>query len=199
MKTLGECYDLTMGQSPPGNTYNDNGDGIPFFQGSKDFGDRYPSKRRFCTEPTRLAQPEDALVSVRAPVGAINRAWERCCIGRGVAALRHKSGSASYTYYAVWAAQSDISRYEQAGTVFGAIAGKQFRALNVLEPSVAAIAAFHRVGQGFDIHIRSNVADSRALAVKLRVLLPRLVSGACGCDRTCPEGDTVRFIRGCDS
>ena len=87
VKTLGECFDLTMGQSPPGSTYNDDGNGLPFFQGSTDFGERYPTNRRYCTEPARLAQTEDTLVSVRAPVGTINRAWERCCIGRGVAAL----------------------------------------------------------------------------------------------------------------
>ena len=76
VKALGECYDLTMGQSPPGSTYNDNGEGTPFFQGSTDFGERYPNNRRYCTKPARLAQAEDTLVSVRAPVGAINRAWE---------------------------------------------------------------------------------------------------------------------------
>ena len=92
VKTLGECFDLTMGQSPPGSTYNDQGEGLPFFQGNSDFGFRYPQKRRYCTGPTRIALPDDTLVSVRAPVGAINMAWEQCCIGRGVSALRHKSG-----------------------------------------------------------------------------------------------------------
>ena len=106
VRALGSCFSLTMGQSPPGNTYNDHGNGTPFFQGSTDFGERYPANRRFCTEPARLAQAEDTLVSVRAPVGAINRAWEQCCIGRGVASLLHKSGSAPYTYYAIWNAQT---------------------------------------------------------------------------------------------
>ena len=177
VKALGECYDLTMGQSPPGSTYNDNGEGTPFFQGSTDFGERYPTNRRYCTKPARLAQAEDTLVSVRAPVGAINRAWERCCIGRGVAALRHKSGSASYTYYAIWAAQPQIDQYEHTGTVFGAIGGKQFRALHVLEPPDKTVAVFHRIGQILDRRIRSNVEESRALAIQRDALLPGLVCG----------------------
>ena len=177
VKALGECYNLTMGQSPPGSTYNDTGKGLPFFQGSTDFGERYPTNRRYCTEPVRLAQTEDTLVSVRAPVGAINRAWERCCIGRGVAALRHKSGSAAYTYYTTWTAQPEIGQYEHTGTVFGAIGGQQFRALQLLEPPKETIAEFHRVGQDFDRRIRSNVAESRALAAQRDALLPKLVSG----------------------
>ena len=82
VKGLGDCYNLTMGQSPPGSTYNEDEDGLPFFQGNADFGFRYPTNRRYCTAPTRTANPDDTLVSVRAPVGAINMAWERCCIGQ---------------------------------------------------------------------------------------------------------------------
>ena len=180
VKPLGECYDLTMGQSPPGSTYNDDGEGLPFFQGSTDFGERYPTNRRYCTAPARLAETEDTLVSVRAPVGAINRAWEKCCIGRGVAALRHKSGSAAYTYCAIWAAQPDISQYEHTGTVFGAIGARQFKALQVLEPANGAVMAFHRVAQELDHQIRFNVVESRALAAQSDALLPELVSGEVG-------------------
>ena len=175
VKGLGDCFNLTMGQSPPGSTYNDDGNGTPFYQGSMDFGARYPTNRRYCTKPARLAQTEDTLVSVRAPVGAINRAWERCCIGRGVAALRHKSGSAAYTFYAIWAAQPEIGQYEHTGTVFGAIGGQQFRALLMLEPLDKTVAAFHRIGQDLDSRIRSNVAESHALAMQRDSLLPGLV------------------------
>ena len=90
-------FEIIMGQSPPGHTYNDTGDGLPFFQGRSDFGFRYPKNRKFCTAPQRIAQPWDTIVSVRAPVGDINMVWERCCIGRGVAALRPRSG-----YGVVW-------------------------------------------------------------------------------------------------
>ena len=119
--TIGECFHLTMGQSPPGSTYNDRGEGLPFFQGRSDFGFRYPTNRKHCSAPSRIAESDDTLVSVRAPVGDINLAWEKCCFGRGVAVLRHKSGSRSFTHYATRAIQNELKHYEQTGTVFGAI------------------------------------------------------------------------------
>ena len=76
-----------MGQSPNSNSYNDNGEGVPFFQGNADFGERYPVTRKWCSAPTKMAAPEDILISVRAPIGAMNYAKEECCIGRGLAAL----------------------------------------------------------------------------------------------------------------
>ena len=176
-KTLGKCFNLTMGQSPPGSTYNDRKDGLPFFQGRTDFGFRFPENRKFCSAPTRIAQPGDTLVSVRAPVGDINMAWEQCCIGRGVAALRHKSASISFTYYSVWAVQEKISTYEHTGTVFGAINRKQFEALQVLEPRPELIEAFDaRVGP-MDIRIKGNTSEIRILTDLRDRLLPKLLSG----------------------
>ena len=78
---------INMGQSPDSNSYNDTGDGVPFFQGNADFGERYPVTRKWCSSPTKMAAPEDILISVRAPIGAMNYAKEECCIGRGLAAL----------------------------------------------------------------------------------------------------------------
>ncbi len=176
-KTLGECFNLTMGQSPPGSTYNERKDGLPFFQGRTDFGFRFPENRKFCSAPTRIAQLGDTLVSVRAPVGDINMAWEQCCIGRGVAALRHKSASISFTYYSVWAVQEKISTYEHTGTVFGAINRKQFEALQVLEPRPELIEAFDaRVGP-MDIRIKGNTSEIRILTDLRDRLLPKLLSG----------------------
>ena len=175
--SLGECYHLTMGQSPPGNTYNDHNDGLPFFQGRTDFGVRFPENRKFCTAPTRIAQPGDTLVSVRAPVGDINMAWEQCCIGRGVAALRHKSGSSLFTYYSVLAVQNKINFYEHTGTVFGAINRKQFEELTMSEPGPELVNAFDAYATPVDIRIRSNVSESRTLTALREVALPKLISG----------------------
>src|SRR5690606_23834801 len=83
--TIGEEFDVTMGQSPPGRTYNETGEGLPFYQGRADFEFRFPKRRVYCTAPTRFAKKGDTLVSVRAPVGDINMASEDCAIGRGVA------------------------------------------------------------------------------------------------------------------
>ena len=175
--TVGDCFYLTMGQSPPGRTYNDEGTGLPFFQGCSDFGFRYPTNRRFCTAPTRIAKSEDTLVSVRAPVGDINKAWERCCIGRGLAALQHKSGSPSFTYYLVWAIQQEIQQYEHTGTVFGAINKEQFKALKTVEPKLAAVDLFETFVLPLDERIRLNVSESRTLAGLRDTLLPKLISG----------------------
>ena len=84
---LKDVCDINMGQSPTSDSYNDDGDGVPFFQGNADFGDRYPVTRKWCNAPTKMAQPDDILISVRAPIGAINYAKEECCIGRGLAAV----------------------------------------------------------------------------------------------------------------
>lgn len=78
---------INMGQSPDSSNYNDDGVGLPFFQGNADFGERYPVARKWCSVPTKIAKPEDILISVRAPIGALNYAREECCIGRGLAAL----------------------------------------------------------------------------------------------------------------
>ena len=177
-KSLKDSMNLTMGQSPPGSTYNDHGDGLPFFQGRSEFGFRYPQKRRFCSAPTRVADPEDTLVSVRAPVGDINLAWERCCIGRGVAALRHKSGSSSFTYHSAWALRRELEEYEHTGTVFGAINKGQFEALRVTEPDPCVVEAFDAMSASHDARIRSNVAESDTLAALRDTLLPKLISGA---------------------
>ena len=177
VKALGDCFHLTMGQSPPGNTYNDNGDGLPFFQGCTDFGFRYPQNRRFCTAPTRIAEQNDTLVSVRAPVGDINMALEKCCVGRGVAALRHKSGSRSFTYYSIWAIQQELRQYEHTGTVFGAINKKQFEMLKTMEPPLELIHALESLIGPMDEYIKTHVSESRTLTALRNTLLPKLVSG----------------------
>ena len=177
VKALGECFNLTMGQSPPGSTYNEHGEGLPFFQGRTDFGFRYPENRKFCTAPNRIAEPGDTLVSVRAPVGDINMAWEQCCIGRGIAALRHKTTATSYSYYFTWTIQSTLREYEQTGTVFGAINKNQFEALRVLEPDPNIVDAFTACARPLDARIRSSIAELLNLATLRDALLPKLISG----------------------
>ncbi|HBP24375.1 MAG TPA: hypothetical protein DD632_02745 [Oribacterium sp.] len=84
---LKDVCTINMGQSPASDSYNDEGEGVPFFQGNADFGDRYPITRKWCSAPTKMAMADDILISVRAPIGAMNYAKEACCIGRGLAAL----------------------------------------------------------------------------------------------------------------
>ncbi len=85
---IGDITEVIMGQSPPGDTYNSIGDGLPFYQGKSDFGVDSPTPSKWCATPTRIAEAGDILISVRAPVGPTNIASERCGIGRGLSAIR---------------------------------------------------------------------------------------------------------------
>ena len=99
---LGDVCELNMGQSPESASYNTVTEGLPFYQGNADFGPIYPTPRVWCNSPVKIAEAGDLLVSVRAPIGALNFANERCCIGRGLAALRVKPDSDSkFIYYAL--------------------------------------------------------------------------------------------------
>ncbi|MDD5486041.1 MAG: restriction endonuclease subunit S [Dehalococcoidales bacterium] len=98
MVRLGDIANFNMGQSPPSESYNDIGKGIPFFQGKSDFGLIHPAVRSYCSDPKKTANTNDILISVRAPVGAINIANKRCCIGRGLAAISQLEDVSNYKY-----------------------------------------------------------------------------------------------------
>src|SRR5437773_10276250 len=90
-----EChFKLIMGQSPPGSTYNEVGEGLPFFQGKADFGEKSPTARVFCSAPTGIVEPDDVLISVRAHVVPTDLADKQCAIARGLAAILCKNGVA---------------------------------------------------------------------------------------------------------
>ena len=175
--TIDESFDLTMGQSPPGSTYNEDGKGIPFYQGRKGFGFRYPTRRVYCISPKRYAEKGDTLVSVRAPVGDVTMANEQCCIGRGLASLQHKTGSRSYTYYAIQFLREHFFRYEAEGTVFGSINKTDFQTLSHFRPPNEIVEAFERVVFPLDQTIENNENESRTLAQIRDTLLPKLLSG----------------------
>ena len=170
-------FNLTMGQSPPGETYNDAGVGLPFYQGCTDFGFRFPTRRIYCTAPARIGKAGDALVSVRAPVGDINMATEDCAIGRGVAAARHKTGSRSYTYQFMQSIEEVFARFEAEGTVFGSIGKKDFHAIACVNPPRELVLAYEARVSPLDDRVEVNERESRTLAVVRDTLLPKLISG----------------------
>jgi type I restriction enzyme, S subunit len=170
-------FNLTMGQSPPGHTYNEEGRGLPFYQGRTDFGFRFPTRRVYCTAPTRFAKAGDTLICVRAPVGDTNMASEDCAIGRGVAAARHKSGSCSYTYFCLQALEATFHRFEAEGTVFGSIGKKDFHAIAYVAPSGKVVSGFEGLIAPVDARIGANESESRILVSLRDTLLPRLISG----------------------
>ena len=114
--------DLIMGQSPPSDTYNQTGDGVPFMQGKAEFGRVFPNPDKWCTAPSRLAEKNDILMSVRAPVGDVNIAPFKCAIGRGLAAIRAKDKTMPlYLFFYLTFAKK---RLEDKGT------GSIFKAIN---------------------------------------------------------------------
>jgi len=123
LATLAGCCDIIQGQSPPGETYNTNGKGLPFFQGKAEFGEMHPIARKWCTAPTKIAEPGDILISIRAPVGPTNVATERCCIGRGLAAIRPRPGiEGRYVLYAVRHSTRALVA-KATGSTFEAVSG----------------------------------------------------------------------------
>lgn len=177
VSSVGASFVLTMGQSPPGDTYNVNGEGMPFYQGRTDFGFRFPTQRVFCTEPTRLAQAGDILVSVRAPVGDVNMALEQCCLGRGVAGLRHPQGFNSFVFYSTRLLRQRFDVFDTEGTVFGSINKKDFQCLPIIEPNQAVLRAFDDIASPMDKRVIENEQQIRTLATLRDTLLPRLISG----------------------
>lgn len=119
---LKEVCSIKMGQSPASDSYNDNGEGVPFFQGNADFGERYPVARKWCSAPMKMAEPEDILISVRAPIGAVNYAKEECCIGRGLAALTPNK-SKILPEYMFWLLKGKNAELNSKGT------GSTFKAI----------------------------------------------------------------------
>ncbi|MEM4615902.1 MAG: restriction endonuclease subunit S [Archaeoglobaceae archaeon] len=96
---LGNIAKIIMGQSPSSSTYNKESKGLPFLQGKMDFGELYPTPILYCSQPIKVAEPNDILISVRAPVGDVNVAPFKLCIGRGLAAIRFNPQRAIYWFY----------------------------------------------------------------------------------------------------
>lgn len=174
---LEDIANITMGQSPSGSSYNEEKDGIIFYQGRTDFGKRYPTIRLYTTEPKRLATKGDILLSVRAPVGDINVASEDCCIGRGLASLRSRDNCTSYLLYQLLNLRGIFNIYNTEGTVFGSINKNTLNNVPVLIPLDNNIQAFQYLVKKIDELIEINSIQIRNLTSTRDTLLPKLMSG----------------------
>jgi type I restriction enzyme S subunit len=130
--------EIIMGQSPPGSTYNENGEGLPFFQGKAEFGEKYPIAKKWCTQPSKIAEDGDILLSVRAPVGPINIAPYKCVIGRGLSALRAKEKKLDqqFLYYYLKYIEPSFSKTGQGSTFF-AIGRNDIEKLSIPLPTLS--------------------------------------------------------------
>ena len=177
VKTLGEIANITMGQSPIGESYNNDGNGVIFYQGSTDFGERFPKVRQYTTAPTRLAKKGDILMSVRAPVGDINIANNDCCIGRGLVALNSKMGHNAYLYYVMWSFKELFDRKSGIGTTFGSINKDELYNLQVLVQTREILDNYERICTPmFDKQLNID-KEITTLTTYRDALLPLLMNG----------------------
>ena len=166
--TLKEVSTLIMGQSPSSDSYNAFSNGLPFYQGNADFGEDNPTPRIWCTDPKKIAEKGDILISVRAPIGAINIASEQCCIGRGIAAIRPNTELASRDYLR-HQLRASRDKLEAMGT------GSTFKAIGKKALGDFAITIYPKKGQEAIACQFNWVADHIKLANSQLAQLDNLV------------------------
>jgi len=137
VEKLKDICEIVMGQSPDSNSYNEKQDGLPFYQGNADFGVVNPKTRYWCNAPTKIAVANDVLLSVRAPIGAVNIATEKCCIGRGLVAIREKEGTSFYKhlYYLIISKNKKLNLLG-TGSTFKAINKSNLENIEILLPTL---------------------------------------------------------------
>lgn len=174
---LSDIANITMGQSPSGDTYNENGSGTIFYQGCTDFGTRFPVPRVYTSAPTRFAKAGDILMSVRAPVGTLNIAMEDCCIGRGLAALNSKFRSQLHLLYTLSGFKQLFDVMDGNGTTFGSITKDTLFEMKVVIPRRDQIKSFEEMVQPIEQKIRVAEQENRELTKLRDWLLPVLMNG----------------------
>lgn len=175
--TLSDIADITMGQSPSSSSYNEDRNGIIFFQGRAEFGFRFPTVRLYTTEPKRMACANDTLMSVRAPVGDLNVAHTDCCIGRGLAAIHSKDNHQAFVLYTMFSLKKQLDVFNGEGTVFGSINRNSLNEMPLLIPSSEKLDEFEALVSPIDAAIRNNYDEICYLKQLRDSLLPKLMSG----------------------
>src|SRR6266566_5545578 len=173
---LGDICFIIMGQSPSSQFYNEIGDGLPFHQGVTDFGNRFPVDRMYCTAANRIAEAGDILFSVRAPVGRINVANKKIVIGRGLSAIRSKTGNQGFVFQQL----KELFQEEDTignGAIFKSVTKEDMHGIKMLRPPQSIVSSFEQ-------HIKPMFSNIEVLTTKnanLRqtrdLLLPKLISG----------------------
>ena len=175
--SLSDISVITMGQSPKGDTFNETGEGAVFYQGRTDFGFRFPTRRLYTTEPKRIALCGDALMSVRAPVGDLNVAYEECCIGRGLAAIHSKDNHQSFVLYTLFTLKKQLDVFNGEGTVFGSINKESLNSMEITIPPMELMDRFESIVSPIDRAIRNNYEEICRLQAIRDTLLPKLMNG----------------------
>lgn len=176
LQTIGDLANLTMGQSPPSEFYNDDGRGLPFHQGVTNFGERFVLHEKYCTVRNRIAESGDILCSVRAPVGRLNLTIDKIVIGRGLASLRSKIELQSFLFYQLknHFFKEDIIG---AGAIFASVTKKDLLNQRMLTPSSSLIQMFENFTIPVDEKIRNLFEQNQKLKQARDLLLPKLMNG----------------------
>ncbi len=176
-KQLGQIANITMGSSPIGESLNGASEGVEFFQGSTDFGWRFPSIRQYTTQPVRMAKQGDILLSVRAPVGDLNLAHINCCIGRGLAALNSKDGFDGFLFYVMQYFKTIFDRRNSEGTTFGSITKDDLHSLALAYPPSNLLKKYNEVVSGYNNMVFARSREIEQLTKLRDWLLPLLMNG----------------------
>lgn len=174
MGRLSEIANITMGQSPEGETYNFDGQGMIFYQGRTDFGRRFPTARVYTTSPTRYAKEGDVLLSVRAPVGDLNVASHDCCIGRGLASLRSQHNCQSYLFYQLQNLSNVFNVSDDEGTIFGSINKDDLFNIEIVVPTLLEMKMFEEKASVIDKQIGIKDKEINNLTELQSLLLARM-------------------------
>lgn len=177
VKSLCEAAQIIMGQSPSSTTYNENGMGLPLFQGKTEFGETFPVVKKWCTEPTKISQPNDVLISVRAPVGAVNINNVTSCIGRGLAAIRPKTGvNYQFIFYLLASMEDRFSKFSQ-GSTFTAINSSDLKSLRVQIPPYKEQCKIVEILWEIDKNIDNYKSKLKQLKTLKEGLMQKLLTG----------------------
>jgi len=176
VKKLGEICNIVMGQSPKSEFYNDTGKGLPFHQGVTDFGGRFPSDRMYCTVQNRIAEAGDILFSVRAPVGRINIANKQIVIGRGLCAIRSKTGSQAFVYQQL---KNEFSEEDimGGGTIFKSITKDDVHGIKVVMPIEKVVKNLEEIIKPIFEQLENLYEKIGNLRSTRDFVLPKLISG----------------------
>ena len=175
-RTLVKLAEIVMGQSPRSIFYNDTGEGLPFHQSVTDYGFRFVTHRTYSTMVTKIAEAGDILVSVRAPVGRINVTRDKIALGRGLAAVRSRTGHQSILFYALrnhFYAEDIIG----SGAIYAATNKKELEGQLLLVPSNLLLSEFEAQAKAIDEQIANLTSQNEKLAQARDLLLPRLMNG----------------------
>jgi type I restriction enzyme S subunit len=190
VKRLGDVCNIVMGQSPKSEFYNDIGEGLPFHQGVTDFGDRFPKDRKYCTVINRIAEAGDILFSVRAPVGRINISDKKIVIGRGLCAIRSKSGKQAYILLQL-NKQFEEEDTMGSGTIFKSVTKADMNGIKLIIPKEELLKNFEEIMVPFFAELKNLTFKNQNLNLTRDVLLPKLISGELNVTKSFSE------IKGC--